>query len=147
MVSFSDKHSPFPLTPCNLFSGYVVAQIRLIFHPILNVEAPRAPTYLLYTQRFDIISQPTTTPPTRAAIPNPVTGLYIFKRALRTDKSRIGDIIPLSHCHVPIQLVPRFGPKADVRLTAKNSMEWRWEFFLNAYFDKNIFEYLQNSRP
>ena len=111
------------------------------------MEAPHTPMYLVYTQRFDIIPQPTTTPPTRAAIPDPVTGLYIFKRALRTDGSRIGDIIPLLHCWMPVQLVPRFGTKADIRLTAKNSMERSREFFLNAYFDKDIFQYLRNSRP
>lgn len=130
-----------------LFPGYVVAQVRLIFHPIWNVEVHHAPTYLLYAQRFDIIPQPTTTPPTRAMIPDPTTGLYVFKRALRTDKTRIGDIIPLSHCRMPIQLVPRFGTKADVRLTSKNSMEWSREFFLNAYFDKDIFQYLRSACP
>ena len=110
------------------------------------MEVPNAPGYLLYAQRFDIIPQPTTIPPTRAAIPDPVTGLYVFKRGLRTDKSRFGDIIPLSHCRMPIQLVPRFGTKADRRLTSRNSMEWSQEFFLNAYFDKDTFRYLQSSR-
>jgi len=111
------------------------------------VEPPNAPSYLLYAQRFDIIPQLTATPPARAAIPDTTTGLYIFKRALRTDKSRIGDIIPLSHCRMPVQLVPRFGTKADARLTSRNSMEWSREFFLNSYFDKDIFQYLRSSRP
>ena len=103
--------------------------------------------YLVYVQHFDIIPQTTTTPPTHAAVPDPITGLYVFKRALRTDESRIGGIMPLSHCRIPVQLVPRFGPKADIRLTSKNSMEWSREFFLNAYFDKDIFQYLQTTRP
>ena len=105
------------------------------------------PTYLLYAQHFDIIPQPTATPPICAAVPDPTTGLYIFKHALHTDRSHIGDIIPLPHCCIPIQLVPCFSPKADTRLTAKNSMEWSQEFFLNVYFDKNIFQYLQSSCP
>ena len=101
----------------------------------------------MYAQRFDIIPQLTTTPPTRAAIPDPTTGLYVVKRALRANRSRIGDIIPLSHFRMPVQLVPRFGAKADSRLTSSNSMEWSKEFFLNAYFDKDIFQYLRASRP
>jgi hypothetical protein len=129
------------------FPGYTVAQIRIIFHPIWDVEVPNAPSYLVYAQRFDIIPQATTGSPTRVAVPDPTTGLYTFKRAVRADKSRVGDVLPLSHCRVPIQLVPRFGAKADVRLTNKNSMEWSREFFLNAYFDKDIFQYLWNSRP
>lgn len=100
----------------------------------------------MYTQRFDIIPQLTATPPTRAPIPDPTSGLYVLKRASRVDNSRTGDILPLSHCRVPLHLVPRFGAKADTRLTSKNSMEWSKEFFLNAYFDKDIFEYLRNSR-
>ena len=101
----------------------------------------------MYAQRFDIIPQLTTTPPTRAAIPNPTTGLYIVKRALRTNGTRVGDIIPLSHCRVPVQLVPRFGAEADRRLTNGSSMEWSKEIFLNAYFDKDIFQYLRSARP
>ena len=101
----------------------------------------------MYAQRFDIIPQLTTAPPTRAAIPDPTTGPYIVKRALRANRTRVGDIIPLSHCRMPIQLVPRFGAEADCRLTNSNSMEWSREFFLNAYFDKDIFQYLRSSRP
>jgi len=111
------------------------------------VEIANAPPYLLYAQRFDIIPQPSNTSPIRAPIPDPITGLYIFKRALRTDQSRTGDIIPLSHCRMPVQLLPRFGAKADARLTSATSMEWSREFYLNAYFDKDIFQYLRGSRP
>ena len=136
--------SDFP-NSCLFFPGYFIAQIRLIFHPIWNAEVSNTPTYLLYAQRFDVIPQLTANPPTRANVPDPVTGLYLFKRALRTDNSRIGGIIPLSHFRIPAQLVPRFGRKADKRLTSKNSMEWSLEFFLNGYFDKDIFQYLRNS--
>ena len=111
------------------------------------MEPPSAPAYLVYAQRFDIIPQLTTAPPARAATPDSTTGLYVFKRAFRADKSRIGDILPLSHCRMPIQLVPRFGAKADVRLTSRNGMEWSKEFFLNSYFNKDIFQYLRSSRP
>ena len=41
-----------------------------------------------------------------------------------------------------IHLVPHLGMKADPWPTSKNSMEWSTEFFLNAYFDKDIFQYL-----
>ena len=146
VVSFGFQMIFIPTMRLTLFSGYTVAQIRLIFHPIWNSETPHAPTYLLYAQRFDTIPQLTITPPTRAAVPDPVTGLYILKRALRTDQSRIGGIIPLSHCRMPINLVPRFGAAADTQLTSKSSMERCREFFLNAYFDKDIFQYLRNSR-
>lgn len=123
--------------------------MRLIFHPIWNVEVANAPFYLVYAQRFDIIHQLSPTSPARAAIPDPVTGLYVFKRALRADRSRVGDILPLSHCRMSVQLVPRFGEKANTTLTCATSMERSREFFLNKYFDKDIFQYLRirSSRP
>ena len=109
--------------------------------------ATNAPLYLVYAQRFDIIPQLSVVPPTHSAIPDPVTGLYVFKRAFRVDQSRIGDIIPLSHFRMPVQLVPRFGAKADSGLTCVMSMERSREFFLNGYFNKDIFQYLRSSRP
>ena len=126
--------------------GFTVAQIRLILHPIWDTPSTGEPLYLIYAQRFDIIPQSTATA-TRAVIPDPITGLYVLKRALRSDQTRIGDIIPLSHCRMAVQLVPRFGTKADNRLMCTTSMEKSREFFLNGYFDKNIFQYLRSSRP
>ncbi|KAF9789589.1 hypothetical protein BJ322DRAFT_1178167 [Thelephora terrestris] len=141
-----DRTDP-ALSPDVGLPGYDLAQIRLILYPIWDGEPPEAPSYMVYAQRFDIVPQATPTPPTRAAIPDPTTGLYIVKRALRANKTRVGDIIPLSHCRMPVQLVPRFGAEADRRLTNSNSMEWSKEFFLNAYFDKDIFQYLRSARP
>jgi hypothetical protein len=111
------------------------------------VDIAGLPLYLVYAQRFDIIHQLSGNPPTRTAIPDPITGLYVFKRALRTDQSRVGDILPLYHCRIPVQLVPRFGAKADSTLTHTTSMERSREFLLNRYFDKDIYQYLRCSCP
>ena len=129
------------------FPGFTIAQIRLILHPIWDVEVPDTPLYLVYAQRFDIIHQLSADPPTRAAIPDPVTGLYTLKRASRADQSHVGDILPLKHCRMPVQLVPRFGAKASTTLTHTTSMERSREFFLNKYFDKDVFQYLRSSHP
>ena len=131
----------------HLFLGFTVAQIRLILHPIWDIQPADNPLYLIYAHRFDIIPQPSTATPTCTVAPNPTTGLYLLKRALRSDQTRIGDIIPLSHCRMPAQLVPHYGVKADTRLTSTTSMEKYKEFFLNGYFDKDFFQYLRSSRP
>lgn len=70
-----------------------------------------------------------------------------MKRAVRADQSPMGDVIPLFHCRIPVQLVPRFGEKADPRLTVKNSMEYSKDFSLNKYFDKDIFSFLRVACP
>jgi hypothetical protein len=123
--------------------GFTVAQIRLIIHPIWHLRS-RKPLFLTYCQRFDIVPQAHVNE-ARSCIPDPITGMYVLKRALRSNESRVGDIIPLSHLRMPAYLIPKFGQKADVRLTAQNSMEYSREFFLNRYFDKDMFLFLRSA--
>jgi hypothetical protein len=117
-------------------------QIKAIFRPYwirgAEVTDDNFP-YLVYGQRFDIVPQlvSATTPP--AKIPDPITGMYVVKRALRTDGSRIGDIFPLSRLRVPVELSPQFGEIADTRLKSTNSFEYTSEFLLNKYSDKQIY--------
>jgi len=96
--------------------------------------------YLTYVQRFDIIPQSSQSG--RRPIPDPVTGMYVLKRARRADQSYMGDIIPLTQFRMPVQLIPRFGAVADRRLTMETSLEYSNEFFLNRFFDKDTFCYL-----
>ena len=124
--------------------GFSVVQIRLIFYPIGHIDRLGTPNYLTYAQRFDIVPQPTSTG-LRASVPDPVTGLYVLKRATRSNKSRMGDIVPLYNYQKPVELLPRHGTVADSRLTAHTSMEFGCEFSLNKYFDKETFYYFLQS--
>jgi hypothetical protein len=129
-----------------LNTGFSIVQIRLIFHPITShINVLETPGYLTYAQRFNIVPQSTLVG--RAMVPDPLTSLYVLKRALRSDKSRMGDTVPLHNYRMPTELLPRFGKVADNRLTTQNSMEYSLEFFLNRYFDKETFHYLLNSNP
>ena len=51
----------------------------------------------------------------------------------------MGDVIPLSQLRTLINLVPRFGAEADNRLTKVTALEWSSEYWLNKYFDKELF--------
>jgi len=84
--------------------------------------------FVTYVQRFNISSDR-----------DPITQLHLLKRARRSNGSRMGDIIPVSQLRAPVNLVPRFGATADMRLTAYNSMEHASEFWLNHFWDKNTF--------
>lgn len=95
--------------------------------------------YLAYCHRFDIVPQSTTHGGPRALVADAVTGMYVMKRALRADSSRIGDIIPLSRLRTPVDLIPLCGGKADTRLTSHNSSEYTSEFILNKYWDKESY--------
>jgi hypothetical protein len=71
--------------------------------------------------------------------------MYTVRRAVRSDQTPMGDIIPLLHCRIPAHLVPRFGEKADPRLTFTNSLEYAKELSLNKYFDKDFYQYLRRA--
>jgi hypothetical protein len=65
--------------------------------------------------------------------------MYILKRSTRSDGSRVGDIVPITQLQAFVHLVPRFGQKADIRLTKENCMEYSSEFWLNKYFEKDTY--------
>jgi hypothetical protein len=124
-----------------LFTGHTVVQPRIILRPywilgaeVIDINFP----YLMYCQRMDIVPQVVAQGRTAEKVADPVTGMYIPRRALRADGSRIGDVVPLSRLRVPVELIPHFGKQADPRLTCHNSMEYTSEFYLNKYSDKEI---------
>jgi hypothetical protein len=84
--------------------------------------------FLTYVQRFNISGDR-----------DPITQLHLLKRAKRSNGTRIGDVVPVSQLRAPVNLVPRFGAVADMRLTAYNSLEHASEFWLNHFWDKNTF--------
>jgi hypothetical protein len=97
-----------------------------------------------YVQRFDVV--PIVSSDSRLLqAPDPVTNMYILKRATRSDGTRLGDVIPLTQIQAFVQLLPRFGEKADTRLTKENSMEYCSEFFLNKYLEKDVYYFFEST--
>lgn len=128
---------------CCYFQGHSVAQVRLLFCiPIpKGADARRGlDSFFAYVERFDIVPQATSIKSKiRSLKPNPVTTMYVLKRATRADNSQFGDIVPVSQFRGPVDLIPRFGAKADTRLTRYNSMHYSREYWLNKYHDKEIY--------
>ena len=57
----------------------------------------------------------------------------------------MGDIIPLLQTRTAAPLIPRYGPQADPKLTSRNSLEFSTEFYLNSFFEKDLYYFmLQN---
>ena len=125
------------------YPGFFVGQIRSIFHPIWDLRT-KFPLYLAYVERFDVIPQ-THLPRGRRLAPDLIRGMYILRRAYRSNGSPMGAIVPLYHLWQPIQLIPRFGEKADPALTSRTSFATSRDFYLNHYFDKEDFFYMRNS--
>ncbi|KAF8172039.1 hypothetical protein K438DRAFT_1772991 [Mycena galopus ATCC 62051] len=61
--------------------------------------------------------------PGTGAFPDPLTGMYLLKRAQRGDNSPKGDIFPLNRLRAAVELTPHFRKKADTRLTKETSLD------------------------
>lgn len=97
-------------------------------------------SFLAYVRRFDIVPQATSPGSTsRGNVPERSTKMYVLKRSRRADGMVMGDIIPLSHIRAAVDLVPRFMEAANSHLTKKSSLEYSTEFFLNHFFDKQMY--------
>ena len=132
------------ITTYNRSTGHVFAQIRLIMRLVPHANLPPVlgmDRFIAYVQRFDIVPQPSSVsvPSPRCLQPDPISGLYLLKRSIRSDGSRMGDIVPLSQCRVPIELTPQFHGKADAHLGKYNSLEISSELWVNKYFHKELF--------
>ena len=95
--------------------------------------------FVAYVHRFDIVSQFDPGTQTMAQCPDPTTSLYILKCARRADNSLLGDIIPLCQLRSLVSLIPRFGEKADPQFNKTNSLVYSNEYWLNKYFNKELF--------
>lgn len=91
-----------------------------------------ADRFLTYVQRFDVVPQP-------SGSRDSSTQMHVLKRAARSGGERLGDVIPVTQIQAYANVIPRFGNRADPRLTSFNALEHTREFFLNKYFDKNIY--------
>ena len=65
--------------------------------------------------------------------------MYVLKRACQADGSIMGDIVPLVQLRTLVDLVPRFGKKANRQLAKETVLEYSSEFWLNKYFEKELF--------
>src|ERR1700761_2934179 len=96
---------------------------------------PRTISYLMYVQRFDIVPQPSSQTGRELS-----TDSFILRRAYRSDKqTRVGAVVDIDHIRTPAEVVARFGPKADPRLTPYSSLEFSREARLNKPSSKELF--------
>jgi hypothetical protein len=121
-----------------------VVDLRLIFRIVpFDPQAPSGKRFLTYVQRFDII------PHLNAAVsgsrslkgpyPDPISGLFALKRSKRSNGVLMGDVVPLDQIRTLVDLTPRFGKEAHRGLTKENSLSYSSEFWLNKYFNKELF--------
>ncbi|KAI5987694.1 hypothetical protein EDD15DRAFT_2389474 [Pisolithus albus] len=122
--------------PSSGLQGHAIVHVCLIMCPVL----PRGSSgvnrfsdrFLIYAQRFDIFPQGNSSV-------ERTTGLHVLKKAMRASGSELGEVFPLDQLRSYAHVVPRFGRKADNRLTSTNCIHSSPSFFLNKYFEKDFF--------
>ena len=97
----------------------------------------------IFTSFIVKLSSPTfntsnATPPLSFNTTDGAVGMHILRRVVR-DGIQVGDIIPLDHIHSPAHLIPRFGKEANPHLTCHMSYDLSNKFWLNKYWNKEIF--------
>ena len=65
--------------------------------------------------------------------------MHVLHRAKRANGEYFGNIIPLSQLCAPVNLVPRFRKTTNKHLSSTNSIALLEEFWLNKYWEKDLF--------
>ena len=133
----------------NFSLGHVIVDICLIFRIMPSAPPYTADTtvgqqitswFLAYVRCYDVIQQRNPTNATQHGIyPELNTGLFLLKQAKRANGEEAGDIIPLDQLRSFMDIAPHFGEKADPRFTNSSSLTYATEFWLNKYFNKELF--------
>lgn len=106
-------------------AGHFVAHLHLIFCPITTLSYSE--TYLAYVEYLDVVTL------------NDSTGIYIFRHVRQVNNDWIGNIIPITQIVAPVHLIPHFGPKADPQLMMQSGINHATEFYLNKFWNKELF--------
>ncbi|KAJ7017066.1 hypothetical protein C8F04DRAFT_1406293 [Mycena alexandri] len=128
--------------PKSGLTGHTVCQIRMIFRvvpPRYTVPRPETRGFLAYVQHFKVVPQTNPMGGGKGMLPEPASGMYLLKRARRSNGSIMGDVIPLDRLRAPVELTPRFGKVADRRLSKETSLDLCDEFWLSNWFNKEVF--------
>ncbi|KAJ4494093.1 hypothetical protein C8J55DRAFT_416949 [Lentinula edodes] len=146
--------------PRSSLEGHCVVLVKIIF----TVAQPRKPSppvdgthrFLAYCERLDVVNQPP--PPLEyrslpgynawpSHFPDYSSGCFILKRARRADGTPFGDIIPVSQFRSLVDICPRYRSTPHASLTRSSSQYHSDEFFLNKYFNKELFFTLDKVDP
>ena len=130
----------------NLCEGHHVAQLRLIFRvvpPRNSAPIPGFETFLSYTQKFEIVPQINEklsgSSRRKGPYPHFASSMFVLQRVRHPNQDIAAEIIQLKQVRTLIGLIPVFGEAADRRLTKETSLEYCRQFWLDKYFDKELF--------
>jgi hypothetical protein len=114
----------------------------MVFQPISRTQ-PTIHPVLLYVENFTFAGR-------RAEdgtrLEEEDVDMYLLRRQFRSQalsngqRTRIGDIIPITSVARTVDLIPVFGAQKDPWIMAQNSLEYPTDFYLNNFSDKEIYQ-------
>ncbi|KAG1895269.1 uncharacterized protein F5891DRAFT_960466 [Suillus fuscotomentosus] len=118
--------------PKSGLKGHAVCELQLIMRPIpqRGSRITWRDQYLCYVRNFKI-----------GAV-DPVTEMHTLTCAKYANGTLVGDAVPLTQLRAFVNIIPRLGTAADPRLTKSTSAHYHSLFYLNKYFDKQIYDTL-----
>ncbi|KAJ3739032.1 hypothetical protein DFH05DRAFT_1595529 [Lentinula detonsa] len=146
--------------PRSSLEGHAVAIVKVVFAPAYGrystYHHPRTDEFLAYCERYDVVNQPP--PPAKYThlpcyqawkpyYPDYASGCYVLKKALRTNGTPFGDIVPISQFRAQVDLAPYLQGKADSHLSPTNVMTYAPRLLLNKYWEKELWYALDKSDP
>ena len=122
--------------------GHCVAQLWLIFRmvPPKGLTQYISNIFLTYAQHFDVV--PHLNPKYSAhagSFLESATSMFALKWAVLAGGAPLGDTVPVLQLHALADLIPRFGAQIDPHLTKQTSFAYSTEFWLNKYFNKQMY--------
>ncbi|KAG2058765.1 hypothetical protein BDR06DRAFT_980181 [Suillus hirtellus] len=120
------------LTPFPSFEGHAVCKLQLIMCPIPRQGSSITwhDQYLCYVHSFKI-----------GAIDS-ATKMHTLAWAKHANGILVGDIVPLMQLQAFVNIILKLGAAADPRLTKSTSVHYHSSFYLNKYFNKQIYDTL-----
>jgi hypothetical protein len=114
----------------------------MVFQPVPRAQRKNHPV-LLYVEKFAFVGR-------RAEdgtrLEEEDVDMYLLRRQFRSQvlsngqRARLGDIIPITSVARTVDLVPVFGAQKDLQITAKNTLEYPTDFYLNNFSDKETYQ-------
>jgi hypothetical protein len=113
----------------DLFLGYRVAQVRLLFRVrLVDVWNVLHGERLAYVQWF---SEPK---------PRHEKDILMYEVSRQDSGPRTGAIIPMSSIARFVQLIPKFGSVIADQISSANSMDIVRDYYVNSFADKEIYQ-------
>jgi hypothetical protein len=120
--------------------GVKIAQVRLIFSPVISTPDSGSMPIFIYGEffKFSNLYQDDANG-LNIVKPAPDIDMFVVHQHDRSNGTRMGDIIRLTDIREMVELIPRFGLRMDNQLNCNTSLHLADSFHINNFTNKETF--------